>query len=247
MTRQIINKGTVANDQTGDTLRTAADKINSNFGEIYTYFGGGSAISLLPATRTTLGGLIVGSGLSVAANGLVTSNLATTSQKGAVIVGSTIQIAANGQIDVSVPHTLLDLSITDGIPGQVLKTLGNGNFIFANVSSTEPYGNVIATGNPFNQNLNTTNQVIFTDVTARKFLLDPAASGTPTINSNTSIYLTANNTSNGVVRVTNTPFQLCNFTSTQRDTLSAQNGYLIYNSTTNKIQGYANGSWVDLH
>ena len=49
------------------------------------------------------------------------------------------------------------------------------------------------------------------------------------------------------VKVTNTPFQLCSFTSVQRDTLVAQNGYLIYNTTTNKIQGYANGSWVDLH
>lgn len=25
------------------------------------------------------------------------------------------------------------------------------------------------------------------------------------------------------------------------------NGYVIYNSTTNKFQGYAGGSWVDLH
>ena len=28
---QSINKGTTANDGTGDTLRTAAEKINSNF------------------------------------------------------------------------------------------------------------------------------------------------------------------------------------------------------------------------
>ena len=36
-------------------------------------------------------------------------------------------------------------------------------------------------------------------------------------------------------------------TTTQRDAITPQNGYIIYNSTTNKFQGYANGAWVDLH
>lgn len=37
-------------------------------------------------------------------------------------------------------------------------------------------------------------------------------------------------------------------TTTSRDAMSGiGNGDLIYNSSTNKFQGYANGAWVDLH
>jgi hypothetical protein len=36
-------------------------------------------------------------------------------------------------------------------------------------------------------------------------------------------------------------------TTTQRDALTAVNGLVIYNSTTNKLQVYAGGAWVDLH
>lgn len=40
MTRQVINTGSAANDGTGDTLRTAGEKINDNFQELYGLFGG---------------------------------------------------------------------------------------------------------------------------------------------------------------------------------------------------------------
>lgn len=42
MAKQTINTGTVANDGTGDTLRTAGTKINANFTELYNILGGGS-------------------------------------------------------------------------------------------------------------------------------------------------------------------------------------------------------------
>jgi len=40
---------------------------------------------------------------------------------------------------------------------------------------------------------------------------------------------------------------LKNVTTTQRDALTAYNGSILYNETTHKFQGYANGAWVDLH
>jgi hypothetical protein len=36
-------------------------------------------------------------------------------------------------------------------------------------------------------------------------------------------------------------------TTTERNNLTAVNGMIVYNSTTNKFQGYAAGAWVDLH
>lgn len=46
MTRQVLNRGTIANDGTGDTLRTASLKIEQNFQELYNKLGDGE--SLMP-------------------------------------------------------------------------------------------------------------------------------------------------------------------------------------------------------
>ncbi len=39
-TREVLQTGTIANDGTGDTLRDAADKINTNFANVWTFLGG---------------------------------------------------------------------------------------------------------------------------------------------------------------------------------------------------------------
>lgn len=234
MARRIILNGTVANDGTGDTLRVAADKINDNFQEIYDYFGGGTSIALQPATRANLGGVIIGASLNVASNGLLSANIATDTGLGVVKVGSTLIISANGQIDADIPDSLLDLGITDGTTGQFLRTDGNGSFSFATVVGS-------GVGNPFDQDLNTTNTVAFVTTTSEQFLLSGA--GTPTVESDTTLNLSANTR----VEVTHSPFKIKSYTSTERNALSAQNGDMIYNSTTNKFQGYAANTWVDLH
>ena len=45
MAKNVINRGSVANDGTGDNLRAGAEKVNANFSEIYTAIGDGTTIS----------------------------------------------------------------------------------------------------------------------------------------------------------------------------------------------------------
>lgn len=54
-----------------------------------------------------------------------------------------------------------------------------------------------------------------------------------------SILLNLNSTSGALA--------VSRMTSTQRDALSAIDGMVLYNTTTNKFQGRASGAWVDLH
>jgi len=66
---------------------------------------------------------------------------------------------------------------------------------------------------------------------------------TPEISSDGAILLTAATR----IEVSSSPFKMASFTTGERDLLSAENGDVIYNTTDNKFQGYANSTWVDLH
>ena len=74
MTKQIIEIGSSANDGTGDTLRTGAQKINANFTELY------NSIYALPAagvgSEGTLGGVKVDGTSVVINNGVISSTIA---------------------------------------------------------------------------------------------------------------------------------------------------------------------------
>jgi hypothetical protein len=114
-----------------------------------------------------------------------------------------------------------------------------GNFTFASsvVDTDDSSGIVITPAVTMSSDLTVEN-----DLTVNGDIIT-TSTGTPEIFSDGKIHLTAATR----VSVLTSPFKLANFTSTERDALTAENGDTIYNTTTNKFQGYANGAWVDLH
>ena len=106
MAKQSLNIGTVANDNTGDTLRSGGDKINDNFDEIYAAIGNGSALGvsiLNPA---------VGQVLRYDGSSFVPQNYnALTSSLD--VAGNSIISASNGDITL-VPNGTGDVRITAG-------------------------------------------------------------------------------------------------------------------------------------
>jgi hypothetical protein len=91
-------------------------------------------------------------------------------------------------------------------------------------------------------NLTVTNKIIANTIEVENIITTPTA-GTPELSSDGAILLTAGTR----VEITQSPLKMASFTSADRDLLAAQNGDMIYNTTTNKFQGYANSTWVDLH
>ena len=134
MARQNINRGTTANDGTGDTLRIAAGKINDNFVELYTFLGGDSAqitqnVSLADSgvvyaglTHNTVLGFTEGSSKSTIllpdTGGVVTLNAATQTLTNKTITSpvlTTPQIndtSANHQYIFAVSELAADRTIT---------------------------------------------------------------------------------------------------------------------------------------
>lgn len=53
MAKSTINLGTTPNDRTGDTLRDAGSKVNSNFNELYTALGDGTALNIAVTGATS--------------------------------------------------------------------------------------------------------------------------------------------------------------------------------------------------
>ena len=97
MTKQTINRGTAANDGTGDNLRAGAAKINENFDELYTVLGDGT--TLLSGDYITTQSTSILTNKSIDGNNNTITNIpnsALASIGNAKLTNSTITITGDG-------------------------------------------------------------------------------------------------------------------------------------------------------
>lgn len=99
MAKQTINIGSAANDGTGDPLRTAMDKINDNFDEIYSSYIASGSITVGNSTVNTVisntNGLVSGNSISnVVANSTIirigNSSVNSTANSSTILIDSSL-------------------------------------------------------------------------------------------------------------------------------------------------------------
>ncbi len=132
MAKQVINIGTTANDGTGDPLRTAFDKVNDNFNELYTDDTNdvSSIVATAPIARNNATGIVT---ISLNDAGIVTDKIADDAVTADKLANSiNTEITANTAKVTNATHTgevtgATALTIaSDVVDADNLKVTGNG-------------------------------------------------------------------------------------------------------------------------
>jgi len=158
MAKQTVNLGSSANDGTGDPLRTAFDKINDNFDELYLY-----------STAAT------GNNITITANTIASDN-----------TNGNIILDPNGTGDIVVA-TGAELQLTDHTDNAVVFSDASGNLTMA-AGFTFDGTNVATTGSiSVNSRLKLEDNRITTQTTNDDIDVDPSGTGAVNILANTDV------------------------------------------------------------
>jgi hypothetical protein len=277
MTRQNISTGTTANDGTGDALRSAATKINANFVEIYQKLGGDSDIMTTQISMTTDGIVFEGTTANdfettlkatdptadrtitlPNANGTVSlvtgtetlTNKTLTSPilNGPILSAVQIQDTSSDHQYIITPSELsADRTITlPALTGNDELTFNAATQTLTNKRLNSPKIGTAITDTNGNESI----EIVATGSAVNHIRVTNSATGSgPTISAvggDTNANLNVSAKGTGTI-IAGSRIRFKSYTTTARNALSPQNGDVIYNETDNKFQGYANGSWVDLH
>ena len=124
MAKQALDRGTVANDGTGDNLRDGASKINDNFDEIYTLLGDGTTLTsddvvLRTASQTLTTKTISGSSntlTNIANSSLTNSSISIvddSSTSATISLGETLSITGGTGVDTAISGDGISVSLTN--------------------------------------------------------------------------------------------------------------------------------------
>ena len=172
MTKQTINRGTSANDGTGDNLRAGAAKVNENFDELYTVLGDGTTLLSGDYITTSSSSVITNKSINGSNNTLTNipssalaslpntkldnSTITVTGDTGshAVDLGDTLTVEGNNgiattitadKISIAIDGTVLTETSTDTLENKTISGSTNTLTGIANASltnNTVSYGGI---------------------------------------------------------------------------------------------------------
>ena len=130
MAINLINRGSVANDGTGDNLRAGAEKVNANFSEIYTAIGDGTNISGIVKFADDSSTVT-----SISANGETIRILGGTGIT-STISGNDLTLAVDGTILTGSSTTTLTNKTLNG-PDNTLTNIGNSSLSNSSITVSD--------------------------------------------------------------------------------------------------------------
>ena len=139
MAKQVINIGTTANDGTGDALRSAFDKVNDNFTELYSDDAGdvNSIIATAPIVRDSATGNVT---ISLADDGITYAKLGTEFTTSAAVAALAVDFSS-AQVFTKTITADSTFTFTNVGIGMVKDLILTGDFV-----PTFPAGSKIVAG-----------------------------------------------------------------------------------------------------